>query len=506
MTPSALRLAADVRAQRVSAEEVTRAALARLGAVEPTIRAFLDVFHDGALERARAIDARIALGEEAGPLAGVPVAVKDNLCLARGRTTAGSRMLERYESPFTATAVQRLLDAGAVVIGKTNCDEFAMGSSGEHSAFGPTRNPWDATRVPGGSSSGSAAAVAAGVVPIALGSDTGGSVRQPAAHCGVFGLKPTYGRVSRYGLVAFASSLDQVGTLTRTVEDAAAALASMAGEDPLDATSSWHAVPDFAGALDEPDDAWRGGLVLGVPRRARSAGNHPAVAAALDGAIRVFGSLGARVEEVDLPHADHGVAAYYIVATAEASSNLARYDGVRYGRRAGEGTGETPVPRGGGGGGELEAMYARTRGEGFGAEVRRRIMLGTHVLSSGYVEAYYTTALRVRRRIKEDFDACFAGGCHALLMPATPGPAFRLGEKSGDPLAMYLEDVYTVGVNLAGLPAITVPAGLADEGGVKLPVGLQLVGPAWEERRLLRLARLWERATDWASRRPAIGS
>lgn len=496
MTPSALGIAADVRARRVSAEETTRAALARLDAAEPTLRAFLDVFHDRALERARAIDERIARGEAVGPLAGVPVAVKDNLCLAWGRTTAGSRMLERYESPFTATAVQRLIDAGAVIIGKTNCDEFAMGSSGEHSAFGPTLNPWDPARVPGGSSSGSAAAVAAGVTPIALGSDTGGSVRQPAAHCGVFGLKPTYGRVSRHGLIAFASSLDQVGTLTRTVGDAAASLAAIAGADPLDATSSEHAAPDFADALDDPDASWRGGLVLGVPRQARGPGNHPAVAAALDEAIRVFGSLGARVEEADLPHADHGVAAYYIVATAEASSNLARYDGVRYGRRA----------EVGGGGGELEAMYCRSRGEGFGAEVRRRIMLGTRVLSSGYHEAYYTTALRVRRRIKQDFDACFARGCHALLMPATPGPAFRLGEKSGDPLAMYLEDVYTVGVNLAGLPAITVPAGFADEGGVSLPVGLQLVGPAWEERRVLRLARLWERATDWWSRRPAIGS
>ena len=499
--PTILDIRESVRSRRASAEQVARAALERLDAVEPELHAFLQVFHDRALQQARAVDARIAAGEPPGPLTGVPIALKDNMCLSWGRTTAGSRILENYESPYTATAVQRLIDAGAVIVGKTNCDEFAMGSSGENSAFGPTRNPWDPDRVPGGSSSGSATAVAAGIVPLALGSDTGGSIRQPAGLCGVVGMKPTYGRVSRYGLIAFASSLDQIGPFTRTVPECAAALSTLCGHDPLDSTSATRPIPDFSDGLDESIE----GLVLGVPRQSINASNHPAVSAARDDWIRVFTGLGARVIDVDLPHTDHAIAAYYIVAPAEASSNLARFDGVRYGRR-------TPKA------GTLDDLYARSRAEGFGPEVQRRIMLGTHVLSSGYYEAYYNTALKVRRRIKADYDAVLTpldtsgtgapsgpdARCHALLLPSSPAPAFKLGEKTADPLAMYLEDIYTVGVNLAGLPAITIPGGFAAVDGRHLPIGLQLIGPAWTEPRLLRIARMYERATDWHMRRPNL--
>ncbi len=405
------------------------------------------------------------------------------MCVAgEAPTTAGSKILANYKSPYTATAVQRLIDAGAVIIGKTNMDEFAMGSSGENSAFGPTRNPWDLDRVPGGSSSGSAAAVAAGIIPVALGSDTGGSIRQPAGMCGIVGLKPTYGRVSRYGLIAYASSLDQIGPLGRTVADVAAVLTIIGGHDPLDSTSAHQTVPDFSSDLDRPIDQ----LILGVPRQARSSANHPAVAAALESAIKTYQSLGATIVDVDLPHTEHGIAAYYIVALAEASSNLARFDGIRYGHRA-------PRPEG------LLDLYSRSRAEGFGAEVQRRIMLGTYILSSGYYDAYYTTALKVRRLIKRDYDTAFAAGarCHAILMPTSPTPAFKLGEKNSDPLAMYLEDVYTVGVNLAGLPAIALPAGFSPEGHSRLPIGMQLVGPAWREGDLLRAARMFESATDF---------
>lgn len=488
MSGTATTIAADVRTGRVSAGDVVRGALERLDAANPRLNAFLQVFADESLEHAAAIDAQIARGENPGPLAGVPVALKDNICLAWGRTTCASRILEEYASPFTATAAQRLVDAGAVIVGKTNLDEFAMGSSGENSAFGPTRNPWDESRVPGGSSAGSAAAVAAGIVPLALGSDTGGSIRQPAGYCGVVGLKPTYGRVSRYGLVAFASSLDQIGPMARTVGDAAAALTALCGPDPRDSTSGAREPEDFSAALEEPIE----GLVLGVPKQAVSTANDAAVAGALDTAIKVYTDAGARIVEVDLAHADHGIAAYYIVATAEASSNLARYDGIRYGSRAEPRDGE-----------DLLDLYCRTRAEGFGPEVQRRIMLGTHVLSSGYYDAYYVKALKVRRRIKQDYDAAFGAGCHALLLPSSTGPAFRLGEKAADPLAMYLEDVYTVGVNLAGLPALTMPGGFTRGPGPVLPVGLQLVGPAWAEARLLRIARMHERATRLHEQHPA---
>ncbi|MCC6660666.1 MAG: Asp-tRNA(Asn)/Glu-tRNA(Gln) amidotransferase subunit GatA [Phycisphaerales bacterium] len=491
MTASATQIAADVRARRVSAAQVCRDALARIDAANPRLNAFLQVFHDRALEQARAIDARMARGEDPGPLAGVPVALKDNICLEWGRTTAGSRMLENYESPFSATAARRLIDAGAVIVGKTNLDEFGMGSSGENSAFGPTRNPHDESRVPGGSSSGSAAAVAAGLVPVALGSDTGGSIRQPAGWCGIVGVKPTYGRVSRYGLIAYASSLDQIGVLAGMVDDAALALSVIAGPDPLDATSARRELEEFTHDPSTPPPS----LVIGVPRQARAASHHAAVTAALDSAINAYKVVGARIVDVDLPHTDHALAAYYLVAAAEASSNLARYDGIRYGRRsspAREGeAGEVPESSRAEGG--LLDLYCRSRSEGLGPEVQRRIMLGTYALSAGYYDAYYLTALRARRLVKTDFDAAWAAGCHALLLPTSPGPAFRLGERA-DPIAMYLEDVYTVGVNLAGLPAVALPGGRAGEAGSRLPVGLQLVGPAWQESSLLRAARLLEAA------------
>lgn len=470
-----MEIAGAVRAGGVTAAAVVRAALDRIGSGDGEIGAFLQVFSDEALARARDVDLAVSAGRDPGPLAGVPVAIKDNICFATGRTTCASRMLEGYTSPFTATALERLESAGAIVVGKTNLDEFAMGSSCEHSAFGPTRNPWDRSRVPGGSSGGSAAAVAAGFVPLALGSDTGGSIRQPAAHCGAVGLKPTYGRVSRYGLVAYASSLDQIGPIARTVDDAAVCLRAICGLDPLDATSAALSPPEREPA------AFAG--VLGVPRQARSDANDPRSAAVFDAAAAALAGAGFEIREIDLPHAEHAVAAYYIVATAEASSNLARFDGVRYGRRAELGPGDG-----------LSDLYTRSRAEGFGHEVQRRIMLGTHVLSSGYYDQYYTRALRARRLIQRDYTDAFDAGCDAILMPVAPGPAFGLGEKLVDPMALYLEDVYTVGVNLAGLPAIAVPAGWAEEGPHRLPVGVQLVGRAWDETGLLAIAAGAERA------------
>lgn len=495
---SAMVIRDAVRAGKLSAADVTSAALLRAETTNTTTRAFLQIFGVESRARAARVDAMIAEGKgSALPLAGVPVALKDNICVEFGRTTCGCRLLEQYQSPFSATVVRKLLDAGAVVIGKTNLDEFAMGSSTENSAFGPSRNPWDTTRVPGGSSGGSAAAVASRATPIALGSDTGGSIRQPAGFCGIVGIKPTYGRVSRYGLVAYASSLDQIGPLSTSVADAALALETICGPDDKDSTSSEQPVPAFTAQIQTPIEKLR----LGVPRQARSSANHPEVTRLFEEAIRTFIGLGAEIVDIDLPMVDHGIAAYYIVATAEASSNLARFDGIRYGRRAELKPGE-----------DLFDLYARSRAEGFGAEVQRRIMLGTHVLSSGYYDAYYTTALKARRLIKRDYDAALTApdspggglGCHAVLMPATPGPAFRIGEKSNDPLAMYLEDVYTVTVNLAGLPAITIPAGFAQEAGKKLPVGVQLVGAAFDESTILRAARMFEKATGFGTHTPSM--
>ncbi len=469
---SATEIARRVRAGDLRASDVVEAALARIAATEPRVGAFLTIFGERARERAALVDEGIARGDDPGPLAGVPVAVKDNISLRGAPTTAASRILENYVPPFDATAVERLERAGAVIIGKTNLDEFAMGSSTENSALGRTRNPWAADRVPGGSSGGSAAAVAARAAAAALGSDTGGSIRQPAALCGVVGLKPTYGLVSRYGLLAFASSLDQIGPLARTVSDCALVAQAIAGHDPRDSTSIPAPAPDLLSQLDE----WPRPLRVGIPEEYDRAAQEEDVRRRVGEAVGALGKLGAEVVRVSLPHTDYGIATYYIIATAEASSNLARYDGVHYGRRA---TGAK----------DIVELYARSRGEGFGAEVKRRIFLGTFVLSSGYYDAYYLRALKVRALIRRDFDRAFER-CDVIASPTSPVAAFRLGERTADPLLMYAADVFTVAVNLAGVPAISVPCGLTAEG---LPVGLQLIGPPGADALLLRVARGYER-------------
>lgn len=475
-------ITAAIRGRKVSATEVCRTALDRIGRSDETLQTFLTVTTEAALARAAELDANPPLWPLL-PLLGVPVAIKDNICTRGVRTTAGSRILARYEPPYNATAIDRLIAAGAIPVGKTNCDEFAMGSSTENSAFGPTRNPWNVDRTPGGSSGGSAAAVAARFVPLALGSDTGGSVRQPAAMCGVVGLKPTYGRISRYGLIAFASSLDQIGTFSTTVADAAATLQAMAGADPHDATCSTDAVPDFAAAL--PGDAR--GIRIGVPWKLLGEGVDPEVLASFERALDVMRRHGATVSEIALPHNAHAVAIYYLVATAEASSNLSRYDGVRYGYR-------TP------GAATLAEMYDRTRDEGFGPEVKRRVMLGTYVLSAGYYDAYYLKAQQVRTLLRRDYNAALHN-VDVVATPTSPTPPFRLGERLGDPLQMYLADVFTVAANLTGLPAITVPCGFSAE---RLPLGFQLTGRAMDEATLLRVADAYERATGFTREKPAL--
>jgi aspartyl-tRNA(Asn)/glutamyl-tRNA(Gln) amidotransferase subunit A len=462
-----------VAAREVSCQEVARAHLDRIAALEPGIDAFLLVAPERALDAARSLDAALAAGTVPPALAGVPLAVKDVLHVAGLATTCGSRILEGYRPPFASTAVARLEAAGAIVVGKTNMDEFAMGSSTENSAFKPTRNPWDRQRVPGGSSGGSAAAVAARMVPLALGTDTGGSIRQPAAFCGVVGLKPTWGRVSRYGLVAFASSLDQVGPLARTVEDVALASSALFGPDPLDATSAAEPVPDLGPALD----GGASGIRIGVPWAFLKEGVETQTMARFRESLAALESAGASVIDVALPHLPYAIATYYLVATAEASSNLARYDGVRYGARA---PGEH----------DLKSLYGTTRDRGLGTEVKRRIILGTFALSSGYYDAYYLRAQKVRALIRRDFEAAL-GTCDAIATPTTPTPAFALGEKTGDPLQMYLADIFTVPANLAGLPALSLPCGLA----CGLPVGLQLVGRPFDEATLLRAGAAYQAAT-----------
>ena len=472
-----------VRQRARSASEVCRAALDRLDAVEPFLHAFNTVAREQALARAAEIDRDLDRWRDR-PLVGVPIALKDNLCTKGVRTTASSRMLESYVPPYSATAVSKLEAAGAIVLGKTNCDEFAMGSSNENSAFGPVHNPWALDRTPGGSSGGSAAAVAAGITPLAVGSDTGGSIRQPAAMCGVVGLKPTYGRVSRYGLIAFGSSLDQIGPLTRTVHDAALTLGVIAGADEADATSVPEAVPDYAAALTGDIR----GMRVGVPARLVEQGVDPEVARAFKASLDALAARGAALVDMDLPHAKYATAVYYLVATAEASSNLARYDGVRFGYRAPES--------------DLRAMYARTRERGFGPEVKRRIMLGTYVLSAGYYEAYYLKAQQVRTLILRDYEHAFERA-DVVAMPTSPVPAFRLGERVADPLQMYLGDVFTVSANLAGLPAISVPCGFTRE---RLPIGLQLTGRRFDEATLLRIADAYERDTNWWTHEPPLTS
>jgi aspartyl-tRNA(Asn)/glutamyl-tRNA(Gln) amidotransferase subunit A len=469
-----------LRAGQVTSVELTQAALDRILAVDNDIQAFLTLTPELAMEAAQAADERLARGSHT-PLLGIPIAVKDVLCVEGVPCTCGSRILEDFVPPYSATAVAKLQALGAVILGKTNTDEFAMGSSTENSAYFTSHNPWDLERVPGGSSGGSAAAVAAGMAFAALGTDTGGSVRQPASFCGVVGLKPSYGRVSRYGLVAFASSLDQAGVLARSVADAAVMLGAMAGHDPHDSTSMPVPVPDYVQALKKSDLR---GLRVGVPGEYFIAGMQPQVEQAVRAAIKLMRELGATVQAVSLPHTDYALPVYYLIAPAEASANLARYDGVRYGPRR-EGV-------------DMWDSYHQTRGQGFGPEVKRRIMLGTYALSAGYYDAYYLKAQQVRTLIKGDFDRAWEQ-VDVIASPVSPTTAFKIGEKVDDPLQMYLSDVFTLSANLAGLCGISVPCGF-DENG--LPIGLQLMAPAFEETRLLQAAHAYEQATEWHKRPP----
>ena len=474
---TAHELSARLQQGEITARQLVAAALDRISAIDGQINAFISVDPEGALARADDIDQRRAAGASLGPLAGIPLALKDVLCVRGGRTTCGSKILEHFIAPYDATAVERLRTAAAVFIGKTNMDEFAMGSSCENSYFGPTLNPRDPERVPGGSSGGSAAAVAADETILALGSDTGGSVRQPASYCGVVGLKPTYGRVSRYGLIAYASSLDQIGPVTKDVEDAALLLQAIAGHDPRDSTSSTEPVPDYRAALTGDIR----GLKVGLAREHFPAALDAEVAGAAQDAANSLVDAGAELVDVELPvagHPEYCISTYYIIAMAEASANLARYDGVKYGYRA---EGST----------DLQEMYLQTRSEGFGTEVKRRIMLGAYALSAGYYDAYYRKAQQVRTLIREDFARAFAA-CDVLLSPVAPTTAFRLGEQLDDPLQMYLNDIYTVSVNLAGIPAISVPFAHSRS---NLPIGVQLLAPPLEEARLLGAAYALERAT-----------
>jgi aspartyl-tRNA(Asn)/glutamyl-tRNA(Gln) amidotransferase subunit A len=478
-TSTLTQLAAGLRQRKFSSVELTGACLARIEAHQGALNAFISVTREQALKEAASADRALAAGT-GGALSGVPIAHKDLFCTQGVRTSCGSRMLDNFISPYDATVVARLRQAGAVMVGKTNMDEFAMGSSNETSYYGPVRNPWDPSLVPGGSSGGSAAAVAARLVAGATATDTGGSIRQPAALCGVTGMKPTYGRVSRYGMVAFASSLDQAGTLTASAADAALMLREMAGFDANDSTSVDRQVPDYVAALGEP----LGGLKIGLLREFFEKGLDADNERRVREALRVYEGLGAKLTEVSLPHLPLSVPVYYVVAPAECSSNLSRFDGVRFGHRC-----ENPR--------DLNDLYRRSRGEGFGAEVKRRIMTGTYVLSAGYYDAYYLKAQRVRSLINADFNRAFQS-VDVLIGPTTPTPAFALGAKTSDPITMYLNDIYTIGANLAGLPAISVPCGFVRD----LPVGLQIVGPHFSEARVLSVAHAFQQATDWHSRIP----
>ncbi len=479
---SATELAAKIKKREISSTEAARAFLGRIASVDPQVKAFITVMEKEALARAKAIDDRIARGEDAGPLAGVPVAIKDNLMITGARTTCSSRILGNYSAPYNAFVIERLRDAGAVFIGKTNLDEFAMGSSTENSAMGATRNPWNTDCIPGGSSGGSAAAVAAGMAPVALGSDTGGSIRQPAACCGVVGMKPTYGRVSRYGLVAFASSLDQIGPFSRTVEDNALLLRIISGYDRQDSTCADMAVPDYSALLKKNIK----GLRIGLPKEYFIEGIDPEIKDAIRKAVAALESLGAKTVEISLPHTEYAVAVYYIIAPSEASANLARYDGVRYGFRA-----EC---------GNLLEEYQKTRGQGFGPEVKRRIMLGTYALSAGYYEAYYGKAQKVRTLIRRDFEKAFEQ-VDIIATPTAPTPAFKIGEKSADPLQMYLSDIFTISCNLAGLPGMSLPCGFTSAG---LPVGLQILGRPFGEETVLRTGYHYEQSAEWHRKHPRI--
>ena len=472
-------LARDLKARKVSSEELTRAFLTRIERHNPALNAFITVLAEPALAEARAADKLLAAGK-GGPLTGLPIVHKDIFCTEGVKTSCGSKMLDNFVAPYDATVVERLKQAGTVLLGKANMDEFAMGSSNETSFYGPVKNPWDLKCVPGGSSGGSAAAVAARLAPAATGTDTGGSIRQPAALVGLTGIKPTYGRVSRYGIIAFASSLDQAGVITYTAEDAAMLMSAISGFDPKDSTCLDKPVPDYVAALEQPVK----GLRIGVPKEFFVEGLDPRVAEAVQAAIAVYRKLGAEVKEISLPNFWLSVPTYYVVAPAECSANLARFDGVRFGYRC-----KDPV--------DLTDLYMRSRGEGFGAEVKRRIMTGTYVLSSGYYDAYYLKAQKTRALIRQDFLEAFKS-VDLIMGPTTPGPAFGLGEKTDDPVTMYLNDIYANGVNLAGLPGLSIPAGFAGH----LPVGLQIIGNYFDEARVLAAGHQYQRETDWHTRLP----
>lgn len=480
---TAAELSVALEQRKLSSVELTQAVIARTKAVDTKVKAFNSFDESDALAQARASDERRAAGQARGPLDGIPVGMKDVISVAGQPLTASSKMLANFVSPYDATATKRLKGAGAICWGRLNLDEFAMGSSTENSAFQTTSNPYDLERVPGGSSGGSAAAVAAGEAIVSLGSDTGGSIRQPAALCNVVGLKPTYGLVSRYGLIAFASSLDQIGPFARSVEDAAITLGAIAGHDPLDSTSFKVDIPDYRAELGRRKGPWR----LGIPKEYFGEGLDPEVATAVQSAIEYYKKQGCQIKEVSLPHTEYGVGVYYIIATAECSSNLARYDGIRYGHRSKDAK-------------DIVDLYFKSRAEGFGPEVKRRIILGTYVLSSGYYDAYYLRAQKVRTLIRQDFLNAYKE-VDAILTPTSPTPAFKRGEKSSNPLAMYLSDVYTIGVNLAGLPGISVPCGFSKAG---LPIGLQIIGQPFQEAELLSIAHAYEQAHDWGKKTPSL--
>ena len=478
-----------LRARKISSLELTEQALKQIQSLDPKVLAFNETYPEQARKRAKEVDD----GKVTGPLAGVPIALKDNLCTHYGKTTCSSKMLANFHAPYDATVVKKLDAAGAVVLGKTNLDEFAMGSSTENSAFHTTRNPWDPTRIPGGSSGGSAAALAAGMCCGSIGSDTGGSIRQPASLCGLVGLKPTYGRVSRYGLVAFASSLDQIGPFGWCVDDVALMMNVISGRDEMDSTSVDRPVPDYLADLNKPVEGLRIGIVKEYEMRGgagQASPVDPRVRAAVEAAIQTYRSMGAKIVSVSLPHTQYGIAAYYVIAPCEASSNLARYDGVHYGHRTSE-----PAK-------DIIELFSKSRAEGFGPEVQRRIMIGTYALSSGYYDAYYVRAQKVRALIKRDFDQAFTQ-CDVILCPTSPTPAFKIGEKTDDPLQMYLCDVFTVTCNIAGIAGLSMPCGYTDD-EKPLPIGMQLLGPVFGEQRLLRIARMYEGATDWHKRRPKL--
>ena len=477
---SIAELSLGLKNKQFSSQELTQAFLGRIQSLDAELNAFITVTEDLALAAARQADVRLAQADGT-PLTGIPIAQKDIFCTQGVRSSCGSRMLDNFISPYDATVVERFHQAGAVMLGKLNMDEFAMGSSNETSFYGPVKNPWDTGAVPGGSSGGSAAAVAARLAPGATGTDTGGSIRQPASFCGITGLKPTYGRVSRWGMIAFASSLDQAGPMARTAEDCALMLQAMAGFDPRDSTSVDQPVPDYSAALNDS----LAGLRIGLPREFFGAGLDPDIGRLIHAAVDEYRKLGATVKEISLPNMHLSGPAYYVVAPAECSSNLARFDGVRYGYRC-------PESR------DLKDLYMRSRGEGFGAEVKRRILIGTYALSAGYYDAYYLMAQKIRRLISEDFKRAFAE-VDVIMGPTSPSVAFRFGEKSADPIAMYLSDIYTIAVNLAGLPGMSIPVGFSKD----LPVGMQIIGDYFDESRLLNVAHRYQQTTDWHTRAPA---